>query len=261
MRSEEPVAGYFHATQRNSTSQAMNSVPAVGSASLAAGRNRQRRMVAGILSWAFLGVCVVHADPALGQPGRAGQFSPPPIVQLRLGYYMAGLPAAEFEYFAAPRFNGRQRQANWCWAAAVQMVLNYHGLLVTQEQVVARIYGRLIDRPAQPQQVLEALSGWAPDVHGRFSAISASPLVHSGAQIVGDLAWRQPLIVGLAGQPVGHAYVLTAVYFRGSLAQPIIEGVVLRDPWPLSPSRQELTWREFMARLRFIARVRVTRMM
>ena len=189
------------------------------------------------------------------------QVSTPSIRELGPGYFVAGVPGDEFDYFAAPRVNGRQRQANWCWAATVQMVLNYHGLFVNQEQVVARIYGALVDRPAVPEQILDALRGWAPDVRGRFSAISATPVVYSGSEIVGDLALRWPLIVGLAGQPVGHAYVLTAAYYRvDRFNQPVITHVVLRDPWPFSPSRQEVTWREFRARLRFIARVRVHRL-
>ena len=71
--------------------------------------------------------------------------------QLGPNYFAAGVVSGEFEFFAAPQQQGRQRQQNWCWAATTQMVLNYHGLYVTQEQVVARIFGKLVDSPAQPQ--------------------------------------------------------------------------------------------------------------
>ena len=63
------------------------------------------------------------------------------ITQIGQNYYTAGIPSEEFEFFSAAQSTGRQRQANWCWAACVQMVLNYHGLHITQEQVVEKIYG------------------------------------------------------------------------------------------------------------------------
>src|SRR5262245_47098196 len=91
------------------------------------------------------------------------------ILQIGPNSYIAGIQTREFQYFAAPEVAGRQRQQNWCWAACVQMVLNYHGLYVTQEQVVQRIFGQQADSPADENRILTALSGWAPDIRGRFS--------------------------------------------------------------------------------------------
>jgi hypothetical protein len=54
------------------------------------------------------------------------------IKQLDQNLFVAGVQSGEFDYFASPNQNGRQRQANWCWAASIQMVLNYHGLYVSQ---------------------------------------------------------------------------------------------------------------------------------
>ncbi|MDR3562470.1 MAG: papain-like cysteine protease family protein [Negativicutes bacterium] len=176
------------------------------------------------------------------------------------GLYMAGVPTEQFQYFAAPDGYGRQRAANWCWAASIQMVLNYHGLYITQEEIVTRIYGKLIDQPGEPAQILQALSGWAPDMRGRYSAIVADPYSISEAALVSDLAYRWPLIVGLKGDPVGHAYVLTAVNYEvDSQNNPNIKSVVLRNPWPGGPSREVMNWKEFMSRLTFATRVRVLR--
>ena len=77
------------------------------------------------------------------------------------GYFVAGVQSSEFQFAAAPDVGGRQRQSNWCWAACGQMVLNNHGLRVTQEQVVQRIFGESVNAPGQPAQILAALSGWA----------------------------------------------------------------------------------------------------
>lgn len=184
------------------------------------------------------------------------------IQQLGPNLFVAGIPSDQFEFYAAPSFAGRQRQSNWCWAASVQMILNYHGLFVQQEEIVQRIYGAQVDRPAQPPQILTALSGWAPDARGRYSAIQATPYTFSGSQIIKDLAYRWPLIVGLVNPSGGgHAVVVTAVYYSvDQWNNPIFQGVVIRDPWPGNPSRQELSWGEFQQRLMFMAHVYVQRL-
>lgn len=171
--------------------------------------------------------------------------------QLAPNYFVAGIPTTELEYRAAPQKEGRQRQMNWCWAACIQMTLNYHGLSVTQEQLVKKIYGGLYDAPAGPVEIMNALNGWAPNSQGGYSIIKAQYGVYSVDDIINHVAYKQPIIVGLE-QPnndVGHAYVLTAVYYTvNAYNQPIIQKVVLRDPWPLRPSRQELSWPQFVAR-------------
>lgn len=184
------------------------------------------------------------------------------VQQLGPNLFVAGVPSDPFEFFAAPAQAGRQRQSNWCWAASIQMVLNYHGLFVSQEQIVQRIYGGQVDLPAQPMQILAALSGWAPDARGRYSAIYASPYTDSGAQIVRDLGYRWPLIVGLRNaNGGGHAVVITAVYYQvDRWNNPIFLRVVVRDPWPGSPSRQEMSWAEFQNRAMFLAHVYVQRL-
>ena len=183
------------------------------------------------------------------------------LYQIGPNYFVAGVSSDKFRFFAAPEQQGRQRQTYWCWAATIQMVLNYHGLYVNQEQIVTRIFGRLIDRPGTLKQILTALSGWAPDVRGRFSQIVARPYIFQGSDIVEDLAYRWPLIVGLS-QPgqIGHAYVLTAVFYSVvPYNQPVFHRVVLRDPWPGNRSRIEMSWQEFRSRLMFAVRVSVNR--
>jgi len=185
------------------------------------------------------------------------------VRQLQQNFFVAGIQSGEFEYFASPNKNGRQRQENWCWAASIQMVLNYHGLYVSQEQVVQRIYGGQINRAANSNQILNALTGWAPDNRGRGSSIHANPYTSSGAQIVRALGNKWPLIVGLRNPNggVGHAVVLTAVYYSvDHNNNPIFSRVIIRDPWPGSPSRQELSWNEFQSRLMFLTQVYVNRL-
>lgn len=176
--------------------------------------------------------------------------------------YVAGVPSEQFVHFAAAEGAGRQRMQNWCWAACVQMVLNYHGLYVKQEDIVARVFGGAVDRPAGPKEILYALQGWAPDSRGRTSSVEADNRNLDPASVVQDLEYRWPLIVGLSGAGnTGHAYVLTAVYYKvlqGS--PPIILRVVLRDPYPTKSSRLEMNMDEFIQRCTFATRVHVRRM-
>lgn len=174
------------------------------------------------------------------------------IKQIGQNNYIAGVPTEEFDYMRANSVNGgRQIQSNWCWAACIQMVLNYHGLYVKQQDVVRKIYGNHINRPANEQQILAALSGWAPDSRGRFSSIYAYSGYTSVSQIVQNLSHKWPLIVGMRmpGSNIGHAYVLTAIYYQlDRFGNPIPYRVVLRDPWPSNRSRQEMSWNEFSRR-------------
>lgn len=181
------------------------------------------------------------------------------------GYFVAGVPSEEFAHFAAPEGAGRQQMQNWCWAACIQMVLNYHGLYVNQAQIVSRVFGSTVDRPAQGEQIMQALTGWAPDARGRRSEIYADAYHLDPATVINDLSQKWPLIVGLAGArgaATGHAYVLTAVYFSksGPGGSPLIHRVILRDPYPGFPSRTEMDAAEFGQRLQFATRVYVKRL-
>jgi len=183
--------------------------------------------------------------------------------QLGPNLYIVGVPSEQFDFYASPDIDGRQRQSNWCWAASIQMVLNYHGLVVEQEEIVQRVYGSQIDRPAQPAQIMAALSGWAPDLRGAYSAVQASQYTFSDSQIVQDLAARWPLIVGLRNPDGngGHAVVLTAVtYSVDAYNNPLFHHFTIRDPWPGNPSKQDLTYQDFRDRLSFMAHVYVQRM-
>jgi len=180
------------------------------------------------------------------------------------GYFVAGVPSQEFVHFAAPESAGKQRMQNWCWAACIQMVLNYHGLYVDQQDIVSRVFGATVDRPANGDQIMKALTGWAPDSRGRRSAIYADAYNLDPATVINDLDKKWPLIVGLQGArgvATGHAYVMTAAYFsQNPNGVPTIHRVVLRDPFPGYESRIELDSNEFSQRLQFATRVYVERL-
>jgi len=167
------------------------------------------------------------------------------ITQLGPNYFVAGPPSTEIQDIAAS-----QNCENWCWAACIQMVLNYHGLYVTQEQVVQRVYGDLPCLPGNASQIMGALSGWAPDMRGRYSEIYSQYGVYNGVDVVDQLSRRWPIIVGLTmPEGGGHAYLLTAIYYStDQWNNPIIDKVILRNPWPEAESREEMDWNTFIYR-------------
>lgn len=164
------------------------------------------------------------------------------IKQLGQNYFVAGSLTEDINRIAA-----KQECQNWCWAASIEMVLKYHGLFVNQEQIVQKVYGLPLPcRTGNAQHIMNALSGWAPDSRGRFSQIYSQYGVYNGSDVVDQLSRRWPIIVGLRGE--GHAYVLTAIYYSvDQFNNPIIDKVVLRDPWPTNPSRKEMNWNTFIS--------------
>jgi hypothetical protein len=211
--------------------------------------------------FSFILIIVFIADWSVASAQSCSQIGP--------NYFSCGVPTQEFEFMRAQSMNGgSQLQSNWCWAACVQMVLNYHGLQVSQQDVVRRIFGPgEPNNPAHEPQILAALSGWAPDARGGYSQIFAQGGFTPLEQIIEALAYKWPLIVGLRNPNggVGHAYVMTGIYYTvqvnawGNPVGYIPDRVILRDPWPGNLSRQEISWYEFQQRCMMAVKVWVSR--
>lgn len=160
-------------------------------------------------------------------------------------------------YDKVERYKAQQRSQNWCWAACVQMVLKNQGLFVDQCDIVKQGFGQnsCIDKPANCFTIEQAAGGW--NINGRRIKAWVNTNVTAN-DLIDDLAFKYPLIVGLdmPGQNVGHAYVLTAIYFSydsRNVKKPY--KVILRDPWPSNPSRLELNWSDFYSRINCITHV------
>lgn len=165
------------------------------------------------------------------------------------GLYWAAIETSYFRIYVA-----RQRSDNWCWAACTQMVLNYQGVNVSQEQIVERVFGSQIDRPGTAQNIVQGASGWYVDGHS-IKAIADNSFIPQ--KLIDDLVNKYPLVVGLSmpGQRVGHAYVLTGLSFlkQGDTVYP--HSVILRDPWPENQSRIVLSWSDFRSRAHTIVHI------
>lgn len=169
-----------------------------------------------------------------------------------------------FQALAAPRVIGQQRKSNWCWAAAIQMVLNYNGIFVSQEQLVQQKFGALVDRSADGYEIMKSLNGWFWSIFSSRTRVSAWVVdMTADTQFLNLLASKKPMIAGLRGsstEAAGHAYVVTgAEYSMDPSGQGVIvRSVTVRDPWPTNPSEQTMAWEEFRGRFMFAIGISAT---
>lgn len=164
-------------------------------------------------------------------------------------YIYVGVPQNEFSAIAS---FGKQHSMNWCWAACIQMILNYNSIPVLQEQIVKRTLGKLVDKPADPHIMFKALNNWEVDVYGNKVLVSSNFYSTDTKEITTFLATKKPLIVGLRqqGSNIGHAYVLIGMFYEtvfknnGETSYKP-HSVLLVDPWPGNNSIKDISWSDF----------------
>lgn len=143
---------------------------------------------------------------------------------------VVGIPTGSFNFFAAS-----QQQNEWCWAASIQMILNYYGVPATQAEVVSRIYGIPVNAPGSDAQITAALNAMGRTVNGQIITIQSSgaPGLPPPAVLVQELSAQHPILIAFANGPnSGHAVVVTGAAFVMTAFGPQITGLVIRDPWP-----------------------------
>lgn len=185
--------------------------------------------------------------------------------QLQPGVFVSGVPSTRFELAAGPDEQGKQRKDLWCWAATTQMVLNFHGVSIVQEDIVLRAFGDLRNMAASSTpQIAQVVQGWTLiDRQGMPWAIDAQGYEEVDLiPMIEDLHFNSPLIVALGNEPFnrgasGHAYVLSAITYRVDARGGVYPiSVEMRDPWPDNPSHSQLSWEAFMSRYWGHVRVR-----
>ncbi len=147
-----------------------------------------------------------------------------------------------------------QKQSQWCWAACIEMVFRYWGHKVSQQEIVRRTWGSVVNMPAQPYQIVQALNRpWVDDNGVRFT-VAGDTFTANAMTAAQDLASDMPLIVG----SLGHAMVVTAITYQGipGMQQSVrVVGATVRDPWP-GRGKRELTIQEYLSTL-LLVRIRI----
>lgn len=143
-----------------------------------------------------------------------------------------------------------QKTPVWCWAAAIQMALNYQGLDVSQEDIVVRTFGLLIPTAGNSYQISNNLNTVFIKDNRRFLVSSVmlpiqgsqiappSPLNATMESLVSHLERDRPIIMSyhVPGWGIGHAVLLSGLDYsvmpNGKL---VINGLTVRDPYPYNP--------------------------
>lgn len=146
-----------------------------------------------------------------------------------------GIKTENFNYYASS-----QRNSNWCWAASIQMILNYYGVNITQEQIVEKSYGKsangnLPNWTGSFNVITSNLNKLSADNDGEKYKVAAtiSYGAPTPAYLIQELSAQHPVLIGYQTSATsGHAVVVTACSYTQSAYGPIIQSIVVRDPWP-----------------------------
>lgn len=133
-----------------------------------------------------------------------------------------------------------QEQSNWCWAAALQMVLAYHDVSLSQRTIVKRAFLKAENRAASIPEMVSSIDG----LQKKHKQISCTALAIQNMQdLIGEISEGYPVVIGMEYQGRQHAMVLVQIRFQKDEQH---EGkinpteVVLLDP-----SRRYLKTRRF----------------
>lgn len=110
-----------------------------------------------------------------------------------------------------------QRASQWCWAAAMSMVLKSQGVEVAQEDIVKRHLGEMADKPIKIADMGGLLNTSWTDGSGRLREVEGGEIPRwrsgwglSAPEVLDELENGRPLIIVGAG----HAVVLVQIVFE-----------------------------------------------
>lgn len=142
-----------------------------------------------------------------------------------------------------------QQTPVWCWAACIQMSLEYYGISKSQREIVTSAYGQPVINTANFHQMINELNKTYTSSNQRSLVTSAllrvnnnamgtpDPFVATPEALVSHLKQKKISILALTmrapnGQLYGHVVVITKVNYRVVNNKVQIEGFTVRDPFP-----------------------------
>jgi hypothetical protein len=115
------------------------------------------------------------------------------------------------------------------------MILKWFGFEVSQEDVVHRIKGRVVDQSASARDITAALNGVVKQHSGTRAVVHTMSVTGPPHPIVivNELSQHIPMLLTIdTGPNSGHAVVLTAASYYDTAEGPHITSLVVRDPFP-----------------------------
>jgi len=152
-----------------------------------------------------------------------------------------GIPSDHLNYVVSS-----QRTPMWCWAACIEMVLKYHKVDITQEDIVTRTFGtNWMGNPppfgATIDIITRNLNNLSVDRKGLKYFVQAQvlPSMMQDEEFLNELNLQKPIIIAY-GPTInsGHVVVLTAASFIQTPQGSKIKTFVVRDPYPTEQTIQ-----------------------
>ncbi len=139
----------------------------------------------------------------------------------------------------------RQGTPVWCWAASIEMVLNYYGFKIDQPTIVQRTFGAVVPVTGDFIAITRNLN-YSFESKGKKYIISASmlqvnnnpfninPWAATPEAFVTHLKKGRPIVVAYQSSIYsGHAVVLSGVtYTINSSGRVELSSLTVRDPFP-----------------------------
>jgi hypothetical protein len=169
---------------------------------------------------------IINAQAALAQYGHRPAKNPQ--------IYFIGIEGDKMDQIMVA-----QNNSYWCWAATIEMVLNYYDLYVPQDSIVKQVYGldenqELPDYGASLDIIQKELNNFGVDTNGTYYSISA--VMGKGAPnpgvLIKELNNKRPVLIGYQTEEGGHTVIVTGVSFVKTPSGPKITSIVVRDPMP-----------------------------
>lgn len=127
----------------------------------------------------------------------------------------------------------------WCWAATIQMALNYYGFNITQNEIVTRTFGASVPSTGNWIQMTNNLNYLGNTANGERVLVSATVYAGSPSSeaIINHLKQNKPIIMAFHNNATftGHAILITGVDYHYAGNRAVIDRVTIRDPFPYNP--------------------------
>jgi hypothetical protein len=129
----------------------------------------------------------------------------------------------------------KQKQANLCWAASIEMAARYYGLPISQDYFASNhcgvdFWGNPKDCPASMDIITKNLNQCFVTHCIEATHFSGSPEAKDLFELLKN---NMPVIVAYnTGNPIGHAVLITAISFEKTVFGDVPHSITVRDPDP-----------------------------